>query len=100
MLNIDNCEKEFIRLIRPKAISVIVQPDYCLLVTFSNNEKRLFDVKPYLDFKPFEELRNPIIFSTVKPAGPSIEWMHGQDICPDELYNNSIPVTSYSNTSL
>jgi hypothetical protein len=25
----------------------------------------------------------------VKPAGLSIEWLYGQDICPDELYYNS-----------
>ena len=80
-------------MIRPKAINVVPQPDYCLLVTFSNNEKRLFDVKPYLDFKPFDELKNTVIFSTVKIAGLSIEWIHGQDICPDELYNNSIPIS-------
>jgi len=79
-------------MLRPKAISVTTQPDYLLLVTFSNNEKRVFDVKPYLDFGPFAELKNPVMFNTVKPAGLSIEWIHGQDICPDELYNNSIPV--------
>ena len=78
-------------MIRPKAINVEPCPDYCLLVTFSNNEKRLFDVKPYLDFKPFKELRNITLFSTVKIAGLSIEWLHGQDICPDELYYNSVP---------
>ena len=79
-------------MIRPKAVSVVPLPDYCLLVTFSNEEERLFDVKPYFDFKPFEELKNPVIFNTVKPAGLSIEWVHGQDICPDDLYYNSIPV--------
>jgi hypothetical protein len=79
-------------MIRPKAVKVTPQDDYCLLITFSNNEKRIFDVKPYLDFKPFEELRNTVIFNTVKPAGLSIEWMHGQDICPDELYHNSKPI--------
>ena len=79
-------------MIRPKAIDVVPQPDYLLLVTFSNNEKRMFDVKPYLDFGPFIELKTPTIFNTVKPAGLSIEWIHGQDICPDELYNNSILV--------
>ena len=77
---------------RPKAVSVIPQADYYVLVTFSNGERRLFDVKPYLDFKPFSELRNPVMFETVKPAGLSIEWLHGQDICPDELYYNSIPL--------
>jgi hypothetical protein len=79
-------------MVRPKAIDVNPQPDFTLLVTFSNNEKKMFDVKPYLDFKPFAELSNPIIFNTVKPAGLSIEWIHGQDICPDELYYNSVPL--------
>jgi len=79
-------------MIRPKAVNVTPQEDYNLLVTFSNDEKRIFDVKPYLEFKPFVELRNPTIFETVKPAGLSIEWIHGQDICPDELYHNSVPI--------
>ena len=79
-------------MLRPRAVEVSAQSGYCLLVTFNNNEKRIFDVKPYLDFKPFDELRNPVIFNTVKPAGLSIEWIHGQDICPDELYYNSVPI--------
>ena len=80
-------------MLRPKAIEVTVKDDYCLLITFDNQEKRLFDVKPYLDFKSFEELKNPILFQTVKPAGLSIEWIHGQDICPDELYYNSVSLS-------
>ena len=79
-------------MIRPKAVEVSVKSEYCLLITFSNNEKRIFDVKPYLDFIPFRELRNPVIFNAVKPSGLSIMWIHGQDICPDELYYNSTPV--------
>jgi len=79
-------------MLRPKAIEVSVQPNYCLLITFNNNEKRIFDVTPYLDFKPYSELKNPNIFNTVKPAGLSIEWIHGQDICPDVLYYNSVLV--------
>ena len=77
---------------RPRAVDVSPLPDYCLLVTFSNDEKRVFDVKPYFDFKPFRELKIPALFDTVKPAGLSIEWIHGQDICPDELYYNSTPI--------
>jgi hypothetical protein len=76
----------------PWAIEVAPQPDYRLLVTFNNNEKRIFDVKPYLEHKAFQELKIPALFRTVKPAGLSIEWIHGQDICPDELYHNSVPV--------
>ena len=79
-------------MLRPKAVNVIPQENYKLLVTFNNNEKKIFDVKPYLDFKPFNELKNPTLFKTVKPAGLSIKWIHGQDICPDELYYNSVPI--------
>jgi len=77
---------------RPTAVKVTPQSDYSLLIDFSNNEKRVFDVKPYLEFKQFSELKIPALFRTVKPAGLSIEWIHGQDICPDELYDNSVPV--------
>jgi len=79
-------------MIRPKAVNVIPLPDYCVLVTFNNDEKRVFDVKPYLEFKPYNELKNQVVFNTVRTGGLSIEWLHGQDICPDELYYNSVPM--------
>ena len=76
----------------PLAIDVQPQLNYMLLVTFDNDEKRLFDCKPYLEFKGFEELRSIPLFNTVKVAGLSVEWPRGQDICPDDLYDNSRPI--------
>lgn len=78
---------------RPRAISVKPLNDYKLLVTFSNNETKVFDVKPYLEYKQFSNLKNISIFNTVKISGLSIEWIDGTDICPDELYNNSVTVS-------
>ena len=78
---------------RPRAISVKPLSDYKLLVTFSNNEIKIFDVKPYLEYKQFSNLKNISIFNTVKISGLSIEWIDGTDICPDELYNNSVTVS-------
>lgn len=77
---------------RPRAIEVKPLDDYRLLVTFGNNEERVFDVKPYLNLKPFEQLKNPLLFNNVYVAGLSVEWITGQDICPDELYFNSTPI--------
>ena len=74
---------------RPRAIDVKPLPNYELLITFSNNEKKIFDVKPYMDFKPFEDLKNIALFNSVKIDGLSISWANNADICPDELYNNS-----------
>ncbi len=73
----------------PKAIEVNVLENYELLITFDNNEQRVFDVKPYLNFIQFESLKDYKQFKKVKIAGISIEWENGADICPNELYNNS-----------
>lgn len=80
-------------MLRPTATSVSVYPehDYTLLVTFDNGEVRLFDVKPYLQGSWYEQLKDYSIFNSVHVAGLSIEWSGGQDICPDDLYYNSIP---------
>ena len=74
---------------RPKAIDVIALKDYKLEVLFDNNERKIFDVKPYFKFKIFKELEDTKKFRRVKVSGLSIEWENGADICPDELYNNS-----------
>ena len=71
---------------RPKALKVKPLENYILEIEFDNGEIKKFDVKPYLNHKAFEKLKDPELFKTVKIAGLSIEW---QDICPDELYNNS-----------
>lgn len=77
---------------RHRAIEVKPLEDYRLLIKFNNNEVKVFDVKPYLKYKQYSELKKIEIFNTVKIAGLSIEWSNGADICPDELYNSSVTV--------
>lgn len=77
---------------RPRAIAVAPLDDYKLMVTFDNNEVRVFDVKPYFGYAQFNELQKPALFKTVRVAGLSVEWQNGVDICPDELYYDSAPV--------
>lgn len=81
---------------RPRAKEVKPMENYMLLITFDNGEKKMFDVKPYLSFKIFEDLKKVSIFNTVHVAGLSIELIHGQDICPDELYFDSVDIGSMS----
>lgn len=75
---------------RPRAVKVEPLKNYILKITFDNGEIRKFDVKPYMTHKAFKELKSLAIFNTVKIAGLSVEWENGVDICPDELYFNSI----------
>jgi hypothetical protein len=74
----------------PKAIDVKPLNDYMLEVKFDNEEIRIFDVKPYFKFTIFKQLKEEDKFKKVKISGLSIEWENGADICPNELYNNSI----------
>ena len=76
----------------PRVKTVKPSSDYTLLITFKNNEKRIFDVKPYLDKGIFKELKNTTLFNTVQPFHGSIQWIHEQDFCPDMLYEGSVPV--------
>jgi len=78
--------------LRPKAIDVKPLKNYILEIVFDNGEKKIFDIKPYFKFKQFKELQIENNFKKVKIAGLSIEWECGVDICPDELYNNSVKI--------
>ena len=75
---------------RPRAVEVKPLKNYILKITFDNGETKEFDVKPYMNHKVFKELKNIAMFNTVKISGLSIVWANGADICPDELYFNSI----------
>jgi len=73
----------------PRIKDVKPTNDYTLLLTFTNGEKKVFDVKPYLKIGIFKELENKSIFNTVRPVMGSIQWKNGQDLCPDTLYLES-----------
>jgi hypothetical protein len=72
--------------------NVVPQENYTLLLTFENNEKRRFDVKPYLDFGLFRELKDVAIFNTVKVNFDTVEWKNEADLDPELLYRKSVSV--------
>lgn len=72
--------------------NVIPQDNYLLLLTFENGEKRQFDMKPYLEFGIFQELKDEILFKTVKTSFDSIEWDNEADFDPELLYQKSLKV--------
>ena len=74
-----------------RAIAVATLPQYRLLVTFDNNERRLFDMSSYLSDPFFSSLKNPAIFRSARINPITVEWPGEIDICPDELYYNSTP---------
>ncbi|MEG1285402.1 MAG: DUF2442 domain-containing protein [Romboutsia sp.] len=68
--------------------------NYKLILTFENNEVKIFDMNPYLDKGIFRELKNENIFNAVKVSFDSIEWPNEADIDPETLYEDSISYSS------
>jgi len=63
--------------------------NYKLLLTFENGEKRIFDMKPYLDRGIFRELKDEKKFRSVRISFDSIEWCNQADLDPEFLYKKS-----------
>ena len=69
--------------------SVQAIPNYNLILTFQNGEKRQFDMNPYLNTGIFQELRDIAKFNTVRISFDSIEWENEADLDPEVLYQQS-----------
>lgn len=76
-------------MLRPTAVKVAPLCDYRVAVTFDNGQQKVFDVKPYIRGNWYGALRDEAYFKSVRVNGFSIEWADGQDICPDELWEDS-----------
>ena len=66
--------------------------DYKIKILTSSGISGIFDVKPYLSFGIFQELKDKSLFNSVQPFLGSIQWKNGQDFCPDTLYLESVPI--------
>jgi Protein of unknown function (DUF2442) len=74
----------------PYVKSVELRDDYCLLLTFENGDKRVFDLKPYLEKSVFRKLKNMALFQTARVVSGSVEWQADVDLSYDTLYLESM----------
>jgi hypothetical protein len=81
----------------PRVIIVKPAGDFKLELTFSNEEKKVFDMTPYLNTGRFIELKNEALFASVVCTMGSIQWQNGLDLCPDTLYEDSVPYNKIEN---
>ena len=81
-------------MLQPRITAVTPMPLHFLHLEYETGEKRLFDVNPYISGSWYGELSDERYFQTVSllPGGVGIEWKHGQDIAPHELYERSVMV--------
>ncbi len=73
-------------------IRVNVSKNFHLELEFENGEIRLFDMKPYLKKKPFNNLQKESLFECASVSHGTVVWPGNIDIAPETLYDNSRPI--------
>ncbi|MDR0940238.1 MAG: DUF2442 domain-containing protein [Mediterranea sp.] len=74
-----------------RVIDVDYIKDYELLLTFSDGEKRVADLRPYLTGEIFSKLLDKELFVQYGLTPVTIEWVGGIDLAPEFLYEIGVP---------
>lgn len=82
--------------IEEQPIEVKALENFLLYIKFKNNEEKIYDMKEMLKFDYYKNLRNKENFKKVKVFGITLKWSTGEDIAPEKIYFNSIPLTSFN----
>jgi len=69
-------------------------PDYCIYVELENGQKGQFDLKPYLDRGAFSDLKNLHYFNQVGILFGAVTWPNEQDIAPETLLDEMVPIVN------
>ncbi len=75
-----------------RVVAVKANEDFSLDLKFNDGSVKRFDVKPYLNYGVFIELKDFEYFKQAKIAFGTVQWPHEQDISPDTLYLESTPI--------
>ncbi len=79
-------------MISPRIKNVIPNENYQLKIEYENGETKTYDMLKQLEHEHYKNLRNIAYFMLAKNAEVTIEWPDGEDIDPNELYENSIDI--------
>lgn len=79
-------------MLRPEPIRVHPLKEHHLCVRFDNGETRNFDVSPLIKGNWYGKLKDAEMFQKVSIKNGVVCWPDGQDVCPEDLYDLSIPM--------
>lgn len=74
----------------PRLSAVEVCPDYHLLLTFKNGERRRYDASELLSLPAYKSVKQ--VFSSARVEFGTVVWPGDIDISPETLYLRSMPV--------
>ena len=68
--------------------------EYRIYVEIDDGRKGVFDLKPYLEGGVFRELKDIHYFNQVGILFGAVTWPHEQDIAPETLLAEMVPMES------
>ena len=78
-------------MITPRVKEVYAIDDRHIFLQFVDGKKKIYDMTPLINkIKFYEKLKDLKYFKLVKPRGVSVEWPNGEDVCPENLYYDSV----------
>lgn len=79
-------------MIPPRIKSVKPLDDFSLEIIYVSGEKKTYNMTKNLKYDFYKKLNNIGYFKLVKSVGTTLEWPDGEDIDPNELYDNSVSI--------
>ena len=76
----------------PRVAKVEYLQNHKLLLTFSNGERKIFNLMPYLNFPVYHSLQDESFCSHVSVFNGTVKWDETIDFDPDTLYLDSMPI--------
>ena len=73
-------------MITPDAIAVVAHRDHHITVTFADERRVDFDMKPYLSYPFFQPLNDLSRFLAARIEHGTVIWPGDIDMSPDTLY--------------
>lgn len=79
----------------PRPVKVRALKDFLIYIKFKNGEERIYDMKRNFKYQFYKNLQDVDNFKKIRISGINVEWESGEDIAPENLYNESEPIANY-----
>ena len=82
--------------ITPRIIEVKALDKYYIYLKFKTGEEKVYDMSSCInEIEYYNKLKERKYFENVKPRGCTVEWDEGEDVCPENLYYESIDYNKF-----
>lgn len=79
--------------ITPDILEIKALDGYKIYIKFENGEEKIYNMEEMIKkYKIYSNLENKEYFKKMKIRKDTIEWENGEDIAPEYLYHDSIPI--------